>query len=233
MIDTILGKPASNGPHKKRYFLMELDQWTSLEPSSFKQKLLDNCNTHEVYVVDLYNALIHKAKKNPAWVAKLAEAAVEVFESLGDSDEALLFLELYARSHLANDDIDRAMSIITRITALDNTATETVALELAQDIINCADSFGISLDQRPKVLSQVASVLQHYDRHEEIADLYLKSASVYSQHGASQAAYRCTGDAEQIARTLQSLPLLARCYNAAMVVACEEPDYRWAIGAGE
>jgi tetratricopeptide (TPR) repeat protein len=212
---------------------MELDQWTSLEPSSFKQKLLDNCNTHEVYIVDLYNALIQKAKDNPARVTELAEAAVELFDSLGDSDEALLFLELHARCHLANDDIDQAMSIITRITTLDRTAAETVALELAQDIINCADSFGISLDQRPKVLSQVESVFQHYDRQEEIADLYLQSAFVYSQHGASQAAYRCTSDAEQIASALQSLPLLARCYSAAMVVACEEPDYRWAIGAGE
>lgn len=212
---------------------MDLDQWTSLEPSSFKQKLLDNCDTHEIYIVDIYNALIQKAKDNPARVAELAEAAVEVFDSLGDSDEALLFLELHARSHLANDDIDRAMSIITRITALDRTAAETVALELAQDIINCADSFGISLDQRPRVLNQVESVFQHYDRQEEIAGLYLQSAFIYSQHGASQAAYRCTSDAEQIAHELQSFPLLARCYSAAMVVACEEPDYRWAIGAGE
>ncbi|MDO8842711.1 MAG: CHAT domain-containing protein [Methylicorpusculum sp.] len=212
---------------------MKLDQWTSLEPSSFKQKLLDNCDTHEIYIVDLYNALIWKAKDNPARVTELAEAAVEVFDSLGDSDEVLLFLELHARCHLANDDIDRAMSIITRIMTLDRTAAEMVALELAQDIINCADSFGISLDQRPRVLNQVESIFQHYDRQEEIAGLYLKSAFVYSQHGASQAAYRCTSDAEQIARVLLSLPLLARCYSAAVVVACEEPDYRWAIGAGE
>ena len=218
---------------KEVFASMNLDQWTSLKPSTFKQQLLDNCDTHEIYVVDLYNTLIQKVKEDPTRIAKLAETAVEVFDSLGRTDEALLFLELHARSHLANDDIDRAMSIIMRITALDNKIAETVALELAQDIINCANAFGISLDQRPRVLKQVESVLQHYGRQEEIADLYLQSAFVYSRHGASQAAYRCTSDAEQIAHALQSLPLLARCSSAATVVACEEPDFRWAIGAGE
>jgi len=213
---------------------MDLDQWTSLEPSAFKQQLLHNRYVPDcVGPVDLYNALIQKAKVDPARIAKIAETAVEVFDSLGEMDETLLFLELHARSHLGNDDIDRAMSIITRIMAMDNGAAEMVALELAQDIINCADAFGISLDQRPRVLEQVESIFQHYNKQEEIADLYLASAFVYSRHGASQAAYRCTSDAEQIAHALQSLPLLARCYSAAAVVACDEHDYRWAIGAGE
>lgn len=212
---------------------MDLDQWAYLEPLAFKQQLLDNCDFHEIYVVDLYNALIQKASEDPSRIAKLAEIAVEVFDSLGLADEALLFLELHARSLLSNDDIDQAMSIITRITAMDCEIAESVALELAQDIINCADAFGISLDQRPRVLSQVASIFDHYGKREEIAKLYIHSAFIYTRHGASQAAYRCAADAEQIARELQSLPLLAECYSAGTAIACEEPDFRWAIGVGE
>lgn len=212
---------------------MELDQWPYLGPSAFRQHLLDNCDTQEIYVVDLYNTLILKASEEPSRITKLVEIAVEVFDSIGVADEVLLFLELHARCHLANNDIDQAMSIITRITAMNCEIAESVALELVQDIINFADGFGISLDQRPSVLSQVESVLHHYGKREEIADLYIQSAFIYSQHGASQAAYRCANDAEQIAHALQSLPLLARCYNALNTIACEEPDFRWAIGVGE
>src|SRR5260221_4474644 len=100
---------------------MDLDQWTSLEPSAFRQQLLENRHSLDgISLVELYNSLIQKVKGDPTRVAKLAETAVDVFDSVGEADEALLFLELHARSHLGNDDIDQAMSIIARIIALNN-----------------------------------------------------------------------------------------------------------------
>lgn len=212
---------------------MELDQWTSLEPSVFKRHLLDNCYTYNIDLVDLYNALIQKAVKEPARVAGMAEVAVVALDSAGEADGALLFLELHARCHLFNGDVDLAMAIISRIMTFNNSVAESTALELAQDTIGCIETFRISVDRQPAVFKQVESIFQHYEKPEKIADLRLSAALVYSGHGASQAAYRCIDDAEQIAHTLQSLPLLARCYSAALAVACEEPDYRWAIETGE
>jgi tetratricopeptide (TPR) repeat protein len=212
---------------------MDLEQWTSLEPLAFKQHLLDNCDTDDIYLVDLYNALIQKAAKEPARVAEMADVAVAALDSVGEVDGALLFLELHARCHLFNGDIDLAMAIISRIMMLNNSVAETTALELAQDTVMCIETFRISVDRQPAIFKQVESIFQHYGKHEKSADLRLLAALVYSGHGASQAAYRCIDDAEQVAHTLQLLPLLARCYGTALAVACEEPDYRWAIGAGE
>lgn len=212
---------------------MELDQWTSLDPSAFKQQLLDNYETDETYVVDLYNALIQRAKEFPTRIAKLAEAAVEIYVSLWDDDKALLFLELLARANLANNDVAGAMTVLSRIIALDGQHSEATALELVRDLVDCVDIFGISLDQHPSIMKQVESVFQNFGKLEEIADLRLKSAVIYSRHRAFQAAYRCINDAEIVARELRCVPLMARCLSAETIVGCEEQDYRWATIVGK
>jgi tetratricopeptide (TPR) repeat protein len=213
---------------------MELDQWTSLEPSVFKQQLLEERYTDDnISLIDLYNALIRKAEGEPARIAKIAEAVIEAFDFQGATSKVLLFLELLARIHVGRGDPDAAMTVIERIIALDNESAETIALELAQLIVECADEFGISLDQRPRALSLAGTVFRHYGKLEKIADMYIQSALIYSHHGASQAAYRCIRDAETISHELQSSPLLARCYSTSTAVACEEPDFKWAIGFGK
>lgn len=212
---------------------MDLDQWADLDPSIFKQQLIDNYDTDEIYVVDIYNSLIQKASHAPSQIAMLAETAAELFGSLGSTDEALLFLELHVRCHLANNDINQAISLISQITAMNYELAESIALELVRDIVNNVGELCINIDRIPKVISQVESVFQHYGKKEEIIDLYIQSAFIYSRHGASQAAYRCVVDAEKIAHELQSLPLLALCYSALNAIACEEPDFRWAIDVGE
>lgn len=213
---------------------MDIEQLVFLEPTEFKIILLNN--SHSFHPVDIYNALTQRGIEEPecrVYVNALAEAAVEVFTSLDEIDEVLLFLEFQTRYHLTEGDFDKAIEIIHCMTALDSTTAETTVLELIQEISESIDGFGVSIDQRAKVLRQIQLVLQHYDRQEDIVELYLRSAIVCSQHGASQAAYRCINDAEEIAHALQSLPFLARCYSVAVIVACEEPDFRWAIGVGE
>ena len=219
--------------HNEIPTFMNLDHWTLLEPTEFQQQLLKNRCELDTSIVDIYNALIQQANGDPLKVAKLAETAVEVFDSVDEPDEVLLFLELLARCRLADGDLDSALSVMERITASGSDDAETVALELVQEIVGRADTFGASVDRLPKILSQLEPILQHYGKHEVVAELYIRAAFIYSGHGASQAAYRCIGDAEQLAHTLQSGLLLARCHSAVTAVACDEPDYQWAVGAGK
>ena len=73
---------------------MDLDQWADLDPSIFKQQLIDNYDTDEIYVVDIYNSLIQKASHAPSQIAMLAETAAELFGSLGSL--IILFKSLVA-----------------------------------------------------------------------------------------------------------------------------------------
>ncbi|MCU4539211.1 hypothetical protein KTI96_18885 [Acinetobacter bereziniae] len=211
---------------------MRFELWETFEPSTFRTKLLENCETNEVHIIDLYNILMKKNTIDPAIVIELSQIAIDVFTARGELDETLLFLELKTRSQLINKEFNEGISTLIQITQLKYEFTESIALELANDIVNDAFSFGISLDQIPSVLHQIESIFLFYNKKEEIVKLYISAAFIYSTHRASQAAYRCMHEAEIIAHELKSLSLLAKCYSCLSVIAYEERDLASAIDFG-
>jgi len=213
---------------------MDLDQLVTLEPAAFKQLLEeDYFDNNGIYIIRVYNALMRCAQDQPDKVVRLAEAAVEVYSNAGQDDETILYLELQVRALLCDQNLKQALLLVERIAGIDHCASETTVLELAEDILSSRDSYGVSVDQRPHILAQVARLIQRYDQQERVAHLYLEAASLYSSHGAFQPAYRCLGDAEEIAHSLDSLALKARCYTILMSVACEENDYSLGVTTGE
>lgn len=213
---------------------MDLDQLITSGPSAFRQLLEENYfDNNGIYIVDVYNALIQCAQDSPDQVASFAEVAVEFYSHSGQVDETILYLELHVRALLGDKNLNRAMLLIERIACIDHGASEMTVLELAEDILNSKDTFGVSVDQRPRILAQIARLIQRYDQHERVAYLFLEAAELYSSHGAFQPAYRCVGDAEEIAHSLDSLALKARCYTSLMGIACEENDYTFGVTNGE
>lgn len=213
--------------------LVNPERWAFLEPEAFKQQLLESYETGEIWVVHIYNLLVPEAVKSPEKIAQLAEVAADVFASLGETDSELLFLELYVRCLMTHNDLDQALVIIKRIISLDISYAESTAIELAEELVENADAFGVSLDQRPSVLKLAEDVFRHYGKTELIFELYIQSAYLYSGHGASQAAYRYIFHAEKIAIELGSIHLRARCYSLYNVIAFEMSDLQSAILMGE
>lgn len=214
--------------------LMELDQLITLEPAAFRQLLEeDYFDINGIYIIEVYNALMRSAQDQPVQVAHLAEVAVEIYSNFGQVDETILYLELQARALLGGQNLDRAMLLVERIACIDHGASEPTVLELAEDILSSRDSFGVSVDQRPRILAQIARLIQRYGQHERVAHIYLDAASLYSSHGAFEPAYRCLGEAEEIANSLDSLALRARCFTIQMSVACEKNDYSVGVTMGE
>lgn len=213
---------------------MDLDQLIAFEPAAFRQLLEeDYFDNNGIYIGDVYNALMRSAQDKPIDVARLAEVAVEIYSHSGQNDEAILYLELQARALLSAQNLDRAILLVEHIARIDHPAGKPTVLELAEDILNCKDSFGVSIDQRPWVLAEIARLIQRYGQQEKVADLYLDAAGLYSSHGAFQPAYRCLDDAKDIAHSLNSVSLTARYYTILMSVACEENDYKGGVAAGE
>lgn len=213
---------------------MDLDQLITFEPAAFRQLLEeDYFDNNGIYIIDVYNALMRSAQDKPTEVALLAEVAVEFYSNSGQEDETILYLELQARALLGDQNLDKAMLLVERIADIDHGVSETTVLEVAEDILSSKDSFGVSVDQRPRILAQIARLIQRYGQQEKVARLYLDAAGLYSGHGAFQPAYRCLGDAEEIANLLDSLVLKARCYTIRMSVECEENDYRAGVSTGE
>ena len=213
---------------------MDLDQLITIEPGAFRQLLEeDYFDNNGIYIIRVYNALMHSALDQPVKVARLAEVAVEVYSKAGNDEETILYLELQIRALLCDQNLNQAMLLVERIACIDHDASETTVLELAEDILSSKDDYGVSVDQRPRILAHVARLIQRYGQHERVAHLYLEAASLYSSHGAFQPAYRCVGDAEEIAQSLDSLALKARCYTILMSVACEENDYGFGVTTGE
>jgi tetratricopeptide (TPR) repeat protein len=213
---------------------MDLDQIVTLEPAAFRQLIEeDYFDNNGIYIGEVYNALMSNAVGQAVQVARLAEVAVEVYSHAGQDDETILYLELQIRALLCDQNLDQAMLLVERIAFIDHDASETTVLELAEDILSSKDSYGVSVDQRPRILAQVARLIQRYGQQERVVDLYLEAASLYSSHGAFQPAYRCLGDAEGIANSLDSSVLKARCYAILMSVACEENDYSFGVSMGE
>jgi len=213
---------------------MDLDQFISLEPVAFKKLIeggyLDN---HGIWIVDVYNALIERALDHPAHVEQLAASAVEAYLGSGLLNEAILYLELQARALLIQHKLKDAVVLVERIADLAGDASESTVLELTDDILASGDSYGVGVDQRPRIMAEVARLLQRYGQEEKVVVLYLDAAKIYSGHGATQPAYRCVHDAEILAHSLRSLELIAKCYATALIVACEEHDYPFGVGAGE
>jgi tetratricopeptide (TPR) repeat protein len=209
---------------------MNYDLLISFTPDEFEKYLLKN--TGNLNTITLYNSLVKKIDKEPEKVLEFIEIAIQVYESSGEDNDSILFLELKSRYYLAEGKLDVALKTIQVIMSKDSGEAEVTALELADEIMESPRSFGISLDQTNKVLYGIGTIFKHYDKQYELAELYLKSANIYSHYGASQSAYRCVGDAEEIAVNLQSLPLIAECYSTLVVIACEEPDFDWAIDVG-
>lgn len=213
---------------------MDLDKLINLEPSEFKKLIEENYfDNNGIYIINVYNALIRCGKDQPVQVARLAEVAVDSYFNSGQTEETILYLELQVRALLSSQDITQAVLLVERIASIDHDVCEITVLELAEDILTSVDSFGVSVDQRPRILAKVACLIQRYGQQERVAHLYCQAASLYSSHGAFQAAYRCLGDAEEIANSLDSLALKARCYTLLMSVACEENDYRFGVTTGE
>ncbi|MDN8688413.1 hypothetical protein Q0L85_13715, partial [Staphylococcus aureus] len=95
--------------------------------------------------------------------------------------------------------LDGTFDALRQMTDLDaGSSTREIVLELAEAAAGNPDSFGFSLDQRPRVLAAASEVFQRYGLLEQVAQMHLQAASLYSRHGASQAAYRSVRDAENI-----------------------------------
>ncbi len=213
---------------------MDLDEFISLQPAAFKKLIEDGyLDHHGIWIVDIYNALIKSATEHPAHVEQLAASAVEAYLNSGLLNEAILYLELQVRALLTQHKFKDAVVLVERIADLESDASESTVLELADDILASADSYGVGVDQRPRVMAEVARLLQRYGQEEKVVVLYLEAAKIYSGHGATQPAYRCVHDAEILAHSLWSLELIAQCYATALIVACEEGDYPFGVGAGE
>ena len=213
---------------------MDLDQFISLEPPAFKKLIEDgHLDDHGIWIVDIYNALIVRALEHPAQVEQLAASAVEAYLGSGLLNEAILYLELQARALLTQHKLKDAVVLVERIADLESDASESTVLELVDDILASGDSYGVGVDQRPRVMAEVARLLQRYGQEEKVVALYLEAAKIYSGHGATQPAYRCVHDAEILAHSLRSLELIAQCYSTALIVACEEDDYPFGVTVGE
>jgi tetratricopeptide (TPR) repeat protein len=181
--------------------------------------------------LELYNAFIPVVRVAPSAAMERVQATLSFFQRHGDETGELVFLELVARIHLYSGHTEKAQTCIEQIMDQGSEDAEAVVLELAEDMVKGAGDIGTSKDHLPCLVKLAQLVYGRYDKHSELANLYLRASALYSRHGATQAAYRCLADAEEVAHRLQSLPLIAECYAVAVVVSCEEHDYRFAIGA--
>lgn len=178
---------------------MDLRQLILLPPATFAKLIEDdyfNCNG--IYIIEVYNALVEHAMDHSLKVIALANAAVEIYLSQDKPDEAILYLELRIRAELCRKAFDVAMQLLERIVGMNHERSESTVLELAEDILGDIDGYGVSVDQRPMVMSKIAAFLGQYDQSQRVGELYLDAALLYSRHGASPAAYRCVADAKKL-----------------------------------
>jgi len=210
--------------------------WLTLPPEAFESRLrhhLDGTSEFED-VVDLYNELIATCDHNARHVAEVAKAIAALMLRRDLHWERLLFLELTARARFMAGDVRGAFESLDTLARADNgDDTRETVLEIVRVAVEDADSVASSIDHRPAVFRAAASLLEYYDLREELGDLKLRSALLYSRHGASQAAYRAIADVEDQAHETGSLHLLARALQTAVAVSCEEGDADFAVNAGK
>lgn len=214
---------------------MNWQDWLTLSPEAFETRLRHRLDRTREFddVVDLYNELIATCDHNARHVAEVAKVITSLMQQHDLHWERLLFLELTARARYMAGDVHgafEALETLARANDTDNTR-ETV-LEIVRVAVEDADSVASSIDHRPVVLRAAARLLEYYDLRDELGDLKLRSALLYSRHGASQAAYRVIADVENQAHENESLPLLARALQTAVAVSCEEGDADFAVSAG-
>ncbi|TIO04395.1 hypothetical protein [Mesorhizobium sp.] len=215
---------------------MEWKDWLQLTPPAFERRLrrrLSRPISHNNFI-ELYNALITVADGRPREVSAICQAIVPLFRRRGRDREVLLFLELQARSNLSARDVSAAFEALDEMSDEDQSdATRKIVLEIAQAVWSDMDSYGSSIDQRPRVLAAVSRIFSRYAENEQLVRIYLEAANLYSRHGATQSAYRCANDAEQLAHQIESLPLLVEAWQTAAAIAAEENDYKWSASAAE
>jgi hypothetical protein len=215
---------------------MNWQDWLTLPPEAFESRLrhrLDGTSEFED-VVDLYNELIATCDHNARHVAEVAKAIAALMLRRDLHWERLLFLELTARARYMAGDVRGAFESLDTLARADNSDdTRETVLEIVRAAVEDADSVASSIDHRPAVFRAAASLLEYYDLREELGDLKLRSALLYSRHGASQAAYRAIADVEDQAHETGSLHLLARALQTAVAVSCEEGDADFAVNAGK
>lgn len=212
---------------------MNWQDWLSLSPEEFERRLrhrLDHTSGFDE-PVDLYNELITTCDRNARHVAAVATAVAALMHERDLQWERLLFLELMARARYMAGDVRGAFEALDMLARADDTDdTRETVLEIVRVAVD--DSVASSIDHRPVVFRAAASLLEYYDLRDEVGDLKLRSALLYSRHGASQAAYRAIADVENQAHETGSLPLLARALQTAVAVSCEEGDPYFAVKAG-
>ncbi|VWX50875.1 CHAT domain-containing protein [Novosphingobium sp. 9U] len=215
---------------------MAWQDWLALSPKAFESRLRHRLERTPEFddAVDLYNELIATCDQNARHVAEVATAVADLMQQRDLEWERLLFLELTARARYMAGDVREAFdALATLARADDSDDTQETVLEIVHAAVEHADSVASSIDHRPVVFSAAASLLEYYDLQDELGDLKLRSALLYSRHGASQAAYRAIADVENQAHEIGSLPLLARALQTAVAVSCEEGDPDFAVNAGK
>jgi tetratricopeptide (TPR) repeat protein len=211
---------------------MDLSQLFSLPATEFA-RLVDedyfDCNG--IYIIEVYNALMRSCVDYPSEVVSLAKAAIDVYLAQERPDEAILYMELYARTELIRKDVGTALTVLESIAQMDHERSEDTILELADDILGEIDTFGVSIDQRPRIMRSVAAFFSRYEQSERIVDLYLQAANLYSRHGAPQAATRCVTSAKSISEQMQCSSLVAKCHLTMLAVHCEAEEYQQGVDA--
>jgi len=210
--------------------------WLTLSPEAFESRLSHRLDRTLEFddAVDLYNELIATCDHNARHVAEVAMAVAALMQRRDLHWERLLFLELTARARYTAGDVREAFDALNTLARADDTDdTRETVLEIVRVAVEDADSVASSIDHRPVVFRAAASLLEYYDLRDDLGDLKLRSALLYSRHGASQAAYRAIADVENQAHETGSLPLLARALQAAVAVSCEEGDPDFAVNAGK
>ncbi|MCO6178429.1 tetratricopeptide repeat protein [Ciceribacter sp. RN22] len=214
---------------------MKWQDWLTLSPEAFETRLRHRLDGTWEFddIVDLYNELIAVCDHNARHVAEVAKVVASLMQQRDLHWERRLFLELTARAGYTAGDVRGAFEALETLARVDDTDdTRETVLEIVRVAVEDADSVASSIDHRPVVFRAAARLLEFYDLWEELGDLKLRSALLYSQHGASQVAYRIIDDVENLAREKGALPLLARALQTVVAVSCDEGDADFAVGAG-
>ncbi|KIC23376.1 hypothetical protein [Leisingera sp. ANG-S3] len=214
---------------------MDWQDWLPLSPEAFESRLRQHLDRTSEFddAVDLYNELITNCYHNPRHVANVAKTVADLMHRRDMHWERLLFLELTARAQFTAGDVRGAFEALDMLARADDTDdTRETVLEILRTAVEDADSVASSIDHRPVVFRAAAGLLEYYALWDDLGDLKLRSALLYSRHGASQAAYRAIADVENQAHETGSLPLLARALQAAVAVSCEEGDADFAVNVG-
>jgi tetratricopeptide (TPR) repeat protein len=212
---------------------MDWTSWLDLSPSEFlrrlRRRLSKGLGPNDF--ISLYNVLLMRAQDDPHSAAAICDAIIPLLMKRRPRD-GLVILEVAARAHFLALNPTQAFAHMKAMVEADAADVRDDVLELAVAIKDDVDRFGISIDQRPWIYAEITGIFASYDEWEQVAEVHLEAAMLYSRHNAAQAAYRSLEDVERIVRKLRSVPLLAKLLKALVAVGCEEGDFPWAIKHG-